>query len=150
MANAARERRRRRRIALAVSGPAAALLAAAGPAWAGPNRPTISISGDLYSRGVAVWTINRSLASIASIDCTLNGEPWGCGSISSGQLLSSKSSKFIESFPLLCGDYPETYVVKVTLTDHETVSGSATIGVIPLSGCPVVSPSGIFPSGVNM
>ncbi|MDP9225936.1 MAG: hypothetical protein M3P18_19280 [Actinomycetota bacterium] len=160
MANAARERRRRRRIALAVSGPAAALLVSV-PAWAGSNPPTIKFSGDLSSGGVFDWTLNRQPKAIASVDCTLNGTPSSCGTqtlsfqassscSASACFPSSKSTTFAVTLPVLFGCLGETYVVNVTLADHQKVSNSATIAVTPISACAVVSPSGLFPSGVNM
>jgi hypothetical protein len=153
MAKTSRERRRRRGIALAVSAaPAAALLAAAAPASAGSNAPSIGFSGDTSSGGVLDWTVNRGSKAIASVNCTLGGDSFDCGAQQTGsvsaQLSTSKSTTYAVSLPSPL--FPTTYVVNVTLTDHETVSGSETVGNSLISAGFVASSGSIFPSGASM
>jgi hypothetical protein len=154
MASTSRERRRRRGIALAVSAaPAAALLAAAAPASAGSRSPSISFSGDPSAGGVVDWTVNRRSKAIARVHCTLGGDSFSCGTLQTGGvsagLRTSKSTTYAVSLPTFLP--LTTYVVKVTLTDHERVSGSETVGSeINFSALFVASSSSIFPSGANM
>jgi hypothetical protein len=138
MKNAPRERRgrRRRRIALAVSGPAAALVAAAAPAWAGSNAPSISFSEHI-GPGVPAfdWALNRQSKAIESMDCTLDGQPASCGTLAlSSQAVSSKSTTFVVSDPRVICSFGGTYIVNVRLSDHTTVSATPPVGDLQRSG----------------
>jgi hypothetical protein len=139
-------RRRLTRSSVAAAGPAVALLAGVAPAWAASNAPTISFPGT----DPLTWTINRQSKAIANVDCTLDGDPTPCGTQTLSFLASSsKSTTYEVSLPTLQpGEH--TFVVDVTLTDHETVSGSTMIWGGPISALALVSPDTVFPSGVSM